>query len=49
MVSLPGTKKDTAIFLKEVDSYKSESERACTHSEVSSTETGGSESTLICG
>ena len=30
------------FWWEEVDSYKSESERACTHSEASSTETGGS-------
>ncbi|MDY4411694.1 MAG: hypothetical protein SPE41_01310, partial [Eubacteriales bacterium] len=40
--SLSQKNNSTAIFLKEVDSYKSESERACTHSEASSTETGGS-------
>ena len=38
-----------SLWWEEVDSYKSESERACTHSEASSTETGGSESTIICG
>ena len=31
-----------SLWWEEVDSYKSESERACTHSEASSTETGGS-------
>ena len=34
-----------SLWWEEVDSYKSESERACTHSEASSTETGGSGAT----
>lgn len=36
---------DSTLIAEEVDSYKSESERACTHSEASSAETGGSGAT----